>query len=118
MAKKKVANDAVEAASAAGRGVLQEAYKFTLQEGGSAAWTSYFPVRVELTRRDIHRIVLGITAHAQRFKEAGLNAYNEVCDDYRVTAVNLDSALKFKQDENFILLTKTEYDKLTKPATV
>lgn len=79
---------------------------------GKKEWAVRYPLRVFMTRRDIHRLVTGTHNYSAKLKSAGLNATNDIAEDYRMTATNIDSALKFR-DQEFMLITKAEYDQLT-----
>jgi hypothetical protein len=75
-------------------------------------WQSYFPVRVTLTRQDVLRVVASLMDAESSFKRGGLCADRDLAQIMAILKCNLDSALKFS-DQNFILVTQDEYDRLT-----
>lgn len=84
-----------------------------LMEHHSAGWQAYFPVRVEFNRQEMYRVVAALLVSRDRFQREGENFARDMAEKYSALSANMDSILKFPRDENFILLTKTEYDKLT-----
>lgn len=78
----------------------------------TAMFFAYFPVRVVLTRIELKRVIAMAWAATSGFEDSSLNTHKEACGDAQRIIRDLDSALKF-DDEDFVLLTKKEFDELS-----
>jgi hypothetical protein len=72
----------------------------------------YFPVRVFLDRREIRRCVGAISLIVQDHRNINLNTFRESVAMDLTTIANLDSSLKFPIDQEFVLITKKEFEEL------